>query len=932
MIKSHITFFAIFTILLLSSCDKELNRSLEMAGSNRSELEKVLDYFENDPDPLKYRAAKFLIENMRFHFYHRGNTIDKIDSIYQEAKSECLHNRTKSFENSFSKIDALDVQDAYDLRTIKASFLIKAIDDACDAWNRSTWHDDYDEMIFFEYVLPYRLVSEPLSDWHNKINEEFPLLSKNLILSRRGIQYEAENEECMNCKSKEYVGASNNKAVMLFADTSTVSFTINSEYSTQKRLILKYSSESHNLKAYVGVNGIVIETLHLSPSRNLATFDERWFNFSLPIRKGCNIITISAADTMCLDYIQLAALEKFEPKDVKDFSGYYYNLINAKSHSCVAYDTAFAVNNKIVRLMPYSIKDSTQLVRLDYSGYPLWRIGYYKRDSIDMCLQMEFGQPNTLMPNSPVTSGEYVMRPFNQWLFMPLGDDTYRIMNKHTGLFLDTSIDSIHNYEILVQKEYSESESQKWQLRKQGINPYSDNMFSMNSAVSETMRVFDISHQFEYYIYNTPFATSACSLFETKSGKCADETSFVVYLCRHLGIPAAYDFTPHWGNRSSSHSWSTLIGKDGKSIPYYMGNFPGDTTHYFHSYIKPKVFRYRFSINKQMVLDLKYESSLPSLFQNPHYTDVTNEYCETSDIERSVPEKSKDKRIAYICVFDNLNWVPVHYGRIHGGKVLFKSMGRGIVYMAGFYENNQIIPFGNPFILTEDGSVKEIQVNKEKMIEMTLTRKYPFFGAQDFFNSRMNGGMFQGSNNQKFFGSTILYTHKGITNGNWYSIPIKCNTAFKYLRYMGGRGSYCNINELEFYDRNNKKVEGIIIGTEGESWARKENVFDGNILTGFGGNSPDGNWVGLQLPKPTIISLIKYIGRNDGNGIEIGDLYELYYWNNNGYWELILSQQATDNTLFVSDIPSNGLYILKDITKGVEERIFTYENGKQIWW
>ena len=149
---------------------------------------------------------------------------------------------------------------------------------------------------------------------------------------------------------------------------------------------------------------------------------------------------------------------------------------------------------------------------------------------------------------------------------------------------------------------------------------------------------------------------------------------------------------------------------------------------------------------------------------------------------------------------------------------------------------------------------------------------------------------------------------------------------------MGGRGSYCNINELEFYDRNNKKVEGIIIGTEGESWARKENVFDGNILTGFGGNSPDGNWVGLQLPKPTIISLIKYIGRNDGNGIEIGDLYELYYWNNNGYWELILSQQATDNTLFVSDIPSNGLYILKDITKGVEERIFTYENGKQIWW
>lgn len=932
MIKSFLTFFIIFIIFLLSSCDNELNRSLEMAGSNRPELEKVLEHFEDDPDPLKYKAAKFLIENMRFHFYYRGNAIDEIDSIYHEAKTECLHNRTKFFEDSFSKIDASNVQYAYDLKTIKASFLIKVIDDACDAWNRSPWHDDYDEMIFFEYVLPYRLVSEPLSDWHNTINKEYPLLSKDLVMSRRGIQYEAENEECLNCELKEYVGASNNKAVMLFPNTSSVSFAINSECSTQKRLILKYSSESHNLEAYVGVNGVVIDTLHLSPSRNLETFDERWFNFSLPIRKGSNKITISVADTMCLDYIQLAALEKFEPKDIKDFSGNYYNLINVKSQNCVTYDTAFAVKNKIVRLKPYSILDSTQLVRLDYSGYPLWRIGYYKRDSIDMCLQMEFGRPNTLVPNSPVTPGEYIMRPFDQWLFMPLGDDTYRIMNKHTGLFLDTSIDSVFNYEILVQKEYSESESQKWKLRKQGINPYSDNIFSLNSAISETMRVFDISHQFEYYMYNIPYATNPRSLFEIKSGKCADETSFVVYLCRHLGIPAAYDFTPHWGNRSSSHSWSTLIDKDGKSIPYYMGNFPGDTAHYFHSYIKPKVFRYRFSINKQMTLDLKYESSLPSLFQNPYYTDVTNEYCETSDIERPIPEEYKKKRVAYICVFDNRNWVPVHYGKIQGGKVLFKSMGRGIVYMAGFYENNHIIPFGNPFILTENGSVKEIQVNKKKMIEMTLTRKYPFLGAQDFFNSRMNGGMFQGSKDQNFSDSTILYTHKGITNGNWYSIPIKCNTAFKYLRYMGARGSYCNINELEFFDQNNKKIEGVIIGTEGESWARKENVFDGNILTGFGGNSPDGNWVGLKLSKPTIVSRIKYIGRNDGNGIEIGDMYELYYWNVSGFWELISCQQATDNVLIISDVPSNGLYILKDITKGVEERIFTYEKGKQVWW
>ncbi|MDO4171188.1 MAG: discoidin domain-containing protein, partial [Prevotellaceae bacterium] len=133
------------------------------------------------------------------------------------------------------------------------------------------------------------------------------------------------------------------------------------------------------------------------------------------------------------------------------------------------------------------------------------------------------------------------------------------------------------------------------------------------------------------------------------------------------------------------------------------------------------------------------------------------------------------------------------------------------------------------------------------------------------------------------------------------------------------------------YGPDGKKLKGTIIGTQGESWAKKENVFDGNILTGFGANSPDGNWVGLQLNKPSKISKIKYIGRNDGNGIEIGDEYELYYWNSKGFWELLETQQATDNALYYSNIPSNGLYILKDVTKGVEERIFTYENGKQVW-
>jgi len=40
---------------------------------------------------------------------------------------------------------------------------------------------------------------------------------------------------------------------------------------------------------------------------------------------------------------------------------------------------------------------------------------------------------------------------------------------------------------------------------------------------------------------------------------------------------------------------------------------------------------------------------------------------------------------------------------------------------------------------------------------------------------------------------------------------------------------------------------------------------------------------------------------------------------------------TTDNVTFTG-VPSNALYILHDLTKGREERIFTLENGEIRWW
>ena len=80
---TKITVF-LFAILILSfcSCDSRLDFSLENAGENEDELEKVLEHFENDPNPLKYEATKFLIENMPYHLAYYGSEAERFQNVY----------------------------------------------------------------------------------------------------------------------------------------------------------------------------------------------------------------------------------------------------------------------------------------------------------------------------------------------------------------------------------------------------------------------------------------------------------------------------------------------------------------------------------------------------------------------------------------------------------------------------------------------------------------------------------------------------------------------------------------------------------------------------------------------------------------------------------------------------------------------------------
>ena len=70
-----------------------LELALRIAKGNRTELEKVLYYYQQDAtDSLKYKAACFLIENMPYHSYTHGEQLEKYKKYYAWLKDS--HGKT----------------------------------------------------------------------------------------------------------------------------------------------------------------------------------------------------------------------------------------------------------------------------------------------------------------------------------------------------------------------------------------------------------------------------------------------------------------------------------------------------------------------------------------------------------------------------------------------------------------------------------------------------------------------------------------------------------------------------------------------------------------------------------------------------------------------------------------------------------------------
>ena len=136
--------------------------------------------------------------------------------------------------------------------------------------------------------------------------------------------------------------------------------------------------------------------------------------------------------------------------------------------------------------------------------------------------------------------------------------------------------------------------------------------------------------------------------------------------------------------------------------------------------------------------------------------------------------------------------------------------------------------------------------------------------------------------------------------------------------------------ELEVYDAAGRKLAPK--RWFGLSEWHMPNLFDGDALTFYYGYAQGNIWAAVEFEEPAAPAVVRYLPRNDDNFIREGETYQLFYWDSEG-WKLIKTLKGNrEGVLRIDEVPRGALLWLRNRTKGNEERIFTYEDGKQVWW
>jgi len=456
-------------------------------------------------------------------------------------------------------------------------------------------------------------------------------------------------------------------------------------------------------------------------------------------------------------------------------------------------------------------------------------------------------------------------------------------------------------------------EKYKWALDSLKIHP-------MDTVVSQIYNSLELYGGVWGKKYKYPGVPSLSEMEATRFGDCGYITAYFINVLRSVGIPSGTDYCTRWGVNGVQgvHTWAFYInGKKKEAVNVGMPDFKKTNALYVHAGI-PKVFRKNF--------DKSFKKDVTKEYRKAYDFEIENLWGRANLLSENV----------FLGVFNqNGTWDKViQSSAVDENRIRFKQIGSNLLYVVFSEDFFQRKLLNYPFELTKNGRLRFLNKNNQTLDAAFLTRKYPPFTVR---NEKRKIQRIQSINTCVLQGSTFEAPTEFqdlFTIANFYStlkqtFRISNSKPFSNYRLKGPKGEIVNLAEFHLLDKNSNEIKQwkSIELMAAEKQTSPKNVIDHKSLTS---RDLKDMFLTYSFDTPICISGFTIQAQNDGNHINKGDLYELFYWDKD--WISLGEKHAKDTVLTYYEIPKNTLYWLQNNSRGKEEFVFTFDNkGNQVW-
>ena len=452
--------------------------------------------------------------------------------------------------------------------------------------------------------------------------------------------------------------------------------------------------------------------------------------------------------------------------------------------------------------------------------------------------------------------------------------------------------------------------------------------------VIEASKIIDGKLRKLYYIYNTDFRVphlNAVFLYHNRIGYCREACDLTIYAMRACGIPVATDYFVYSPDYQHYHCWTMLRDTTGTFLQFGFNEFEASRDTLRHDGRKKgKVYRYCFGMQADKNSGTSGNRQLSPVLKNRFVKDVTSEYFGSNDT--TIPIQIPGEQYIYLGIFSPGGWIPVDMALGNAGKVTFRDIEPDVIYQTLYQgDGGKLYPAGYPFISKTGGGFVLLKPNIDLMKEAILRRKMPQQKTiAEWAYRAIIGAKVEAADDLSFMQADLLWQFEDTLTTNYCILTPPSRKKHRYVRYVAPAGKRMELAELALFKDSfcKEKVRLRRINSI-EPIAKLEYVTDGNILTYFQARDTS-CYLAYDLGESTLIERIVFSPRNDDNYIWPGDNYELFYQDGINGWKSLGSKVATEREIDFL-VPQNALLWLRNRTKGREEQVFIYKNGRQYF-